>query len=615
MYYSDERNVQILVYLLKAHGICDIVASPGTTNMCFVGSVQSDSFFNVYSCVDERSAAYMACGIAEKTGKPVVLSCTGATASRNYYPGLTEAYNKKLPIIAVTSHQGTHRIGHLIDQNIDRRVLTKELVKLSVDAVVVKDSADRHYCELEINKAILESMRHGGGPVHINLFTRYSQNFSVKELPKARVIKRYSLKDNLPNIPKGRVAVFVGSHRMFSDDLKQSIDTFCMANSAVVFYDHTSGYNGDYGIHSALMFSQVESNNGLCEVNLLIHIGEVSGDSSSKRICPQQVWRVSEDGEIRDTWGKLTTVFEMDEVSFFKEYSENGEVKGKKNQYLDDCKSYDKKIRSRLKELPFSNIWIASQLSNDIPEGSKVFYGILNSLRSWNYFNIPNCVVGNSNVGGFGIDGGMSTMIGSSLIDTSKIHFLFIGDLAFFYDVNALMNSGIRPNIRILVVNNGRGVEMRNSHSNASVLGDEGDLYLAAAGHFGDKSQSLIRNFASETGFDYYSASNKEEFIKLKDVFMSPHITNKPILFEVFVNYKDEDAAYRIISHIDVNKKVRMINYFKSKLIRMFGNHGIMLIKEIVGGGVILCYVCVVHQNRPVLLSVISIKKYTKITV
>lgn len=77
-YYTDERNVQILISLLKEHGIKRVVASPGSTNVTFVGSIQQDPFFEIYSCVDERSAAYMACGMAAESCEPVALSCTGA---------------------------------------------------------------------------------------------------------------------------------------------------------------------------------------------------------------------------------------------------------------------------------------------------------------------------------------------------------------------------------------------------------------------------------------------------------------------------------------------------------------------------------------------------------
>ena len=62
--YSIEENVQILISLLKRRGIKNVIVSPGSTNICFVASIQSDKYFKVYSCVDERSAAYMACGRA-----------------------------------------------------------------------------------------------------------------------------------------------------------------------------------------------------------------------------------------------------------------------------------------------------------------------------------------------------------------------------------------------------------------------------------------------------------------------------------------------------------------------------------------------------------------------
>ena len=82
--YSTEENALMRVALLKAYGIRKIIASPGTTNLAFVASLQCDPFFQVYSAPEERSAAYMACGMAQESGEPVVITCTGATASRNY---------------------------------------------------------------------------------------------------------------------------------------------------------------------------------------------------------------------------------------------------------------------------------------------------------------------------------------------------------------------------------------------------------------------------------------------------------------------------------------------------------------------------------------------------
>ena len=118
--YSNDKATQILVALLKEHGIRKVIVSPGTTNMCLVASLQYDSFFQIYSCVDERSAAYMACGMSCESGEAVVITCTEATASRNYLPALTEAYYRKLPILAITGFHNLDAIGHLQSQVIDR---------------------------------------------------------------------------------------------------------------------------------------------------------------------------------------------------------------------------------------------------------------------------------------------------------------------------------------------------------------------------------------------------------------------------------------------------------------------------------------------------------------
>ena len=118
MFYTVERSQQIVISLLKQYGIRKIITSPGATNITFVASVQHDSWFELYSSVDERSAAYMACGMAAESGEPVVLTCTGATASRNYVPGLTEAYYRKLPVLAITATQDERRIGHLLPQGL-----------------------------------------------------------------------------------------------------------------------------------------------------------------------------------------------------------------------------------------------------------------------------------------------------------------------------------------------------------------------------------------------------------------------------------------------------------------------------------------------------------------
>lgn len=576
-YYSSERSIQILISLLKAHNIKKCVLSPGATNITLVGSLQQDPWFECYSSVDERSAAYIACGLAAESGEPVVLSCTGATASRNYLPGLTEAYYRKLPVLAVTSTQDISRIGHHIAQVIDRRAMQNDVVLLS-EYIPVTDNDTKEWSNtVKINRALLELRHRGGGPVHLNVETTYSRDFSVKELPQARVIRRVMPQDAFPEIPQGRVAVMIGSHQKFTDAETQALDAFCATHDAVVFGDHTSGYKGKYRVPVSILASQEKDYCNLTDMDLLIHIGEVSGGYIGVR--PRAVWRVNPDGELRDTYQKLTCVFEMEERAFFEHYADAAAPA--RHDYLDTCWKALRETWAKVPadSLPFSNVWMAHETSRRIPSDSVLFLGILNTLRTWNYFDIPDTVYGYANTGGFGIDGYISSMIGASLVHPDKLYFCVAGDLSFFYDMNVVGNRHVGRNVRILLVNNGKGTEFRNYMHPGAAFGEEADKFIAAAGHYGNKSHQLVRHYAEDLGYEYFSANSKEEYLRHLDRFLAPEVTDRPMLFEVFTDNEDESEAIRMICNLNISAKGILKETVKS----VVGESGVKAVKRILG--------------------------------
>lgn len=557
-YYTNERSQQIVLALLKANGIRKVVASPGTTNVTLVGSMQNDPWFEMYSSPDERAAAYIAVGLAAESGEPVVLTCTGATASRNYLSGLTEAFYRKLPILAITANQGREKVGHLIAQNIDRSSCQRDVVRMSVNIPKCKDEEDEWNATVLANKAILELRRNGGGPVHIDLSTYYDSDFSVKELPPVRMMRRFQLSDELPEMEQGAtIGVFVGSHAKWTIPQVEALESFCSTRNAVVICDHTSGYKGRFRVNLSLLAGQKMYRSDLLKFDLIIHIGEVSGDYYSLKIKPKQVWRVSPDGEIRDTFRKLTNVFEMSEEEFFKAY------KGDKQQEAtlwSVLQSECRQMYGKLPELPFSNAWIAQYLSERLPSDSVIHLGILNSLRSWNFFEIPDSVFSYSNVGGFGIDGVFSTLMGAALADKSRIFYGVMGDLAFFYDMNVAGNRHMPSNVRVLMINNGRGVEFRNYGHICHSWGEDADKFMAASGHYGFRSKELVRHYAEDLGFEYISASDKEEFRSASERFLSDRLLDKPMIFEVFTDEIQESEALEMIlnSWVDEGRAMKM---------------------------------------------------------
>lgn len=547
-YYSGERNIQMLIYLMKQHEIKKIVVSPGATNVTFVASIQNDPYFTIYSCVDERSAAYMACGLAAESGEPVSLSCTGATASRNYLSGLTEAFYRKLPILAITATQHLGRLGQNIPQTIDRRTPLNDIVKMSVQIPKIHDSEDEWSYGVMLNDALLELRHRGGGPVHINIATDYNADYSVKEISPVKVIHRVSYGDVFPDIMAGRVAIFVGAHLTWSDELTNSVDTFCEKYNGVVLCDQTSNYHGKYCVFPNLVCGQDLYSTPYASPDLMIHIGDVSG--AYLNVAPKNVWRVNPDGMVRDTFRKLNNVFEMEECAFFENYNSQV-IKIKTTEYYNAWIKECKKVEEKIPELPFSNIWIAQQTLSKLPEGCVLHLGILNSLRAWNMFKGSDAIQCFCNTGGFGIDGCTSSLVGASLSNPKKLYFGVVGDLSFFYDMNSIGNRHLGNNIRLMVVNNGKGTEFRNYNHSAAIFDDETDIFIAAAGHFGNKSRDLLRHYSEDLGFEYLTASSKEEYLDLIEKYVNPNITERPILFEVFTNSDDENNALKVINSIE----------------------------------------------------------------
>ena len=509
-YYSSERNVQILLAIMKANGIRKVVASPGTTNIGFVGSIQNDPYFEVYSSVDERSAAYMACGLAAESGEPVALSCTMSTASRNYIPGMTEAYYRKLPIVAVTSFSGLDKIGHLNPQVIDRRVLPKDAAKMSVELPIIKDAREEAFVTMEVNKVLLELKKNGGGPVHINLISSYSRDFTIKELPLVQL--------------------------------------------------------------------QKNAESPLDVLDLMIHIGETSAATFAGTIQTKNIWRVSEDGEVRNPFKKLSKIFQMSEEMFFTAYSKRG---ADKHDFIDACREKCYAIYEQIPELPFSNIWTAMQLSSRLPEKSLLHISASNTRRCWNIFPLPETVESSCNVGCCGIDGCTSTLIGASLVNPKRLCYLVTGDLAFFYDINVLGNRHVGNNVRILLINNGVGTEFKmNSHNSYMAFKEDVNEYMAAEGHFGRKSPCLVKHFAEDLGFEYLTASTKNEFMQALDKFTNPSLSDKPIIFEVFTDAELEREALEIMTTLDYDAKTLATHKLKETAKSVLGKNLINTIRK-----------------------------------
>lgn len=553
--YVDDQTTLYLVAMLKAYGIKYIVSNPGTQNAGFNLCVQEDKDFKCFSVVDERSAAYVATGLAFETGEPVVITCTGATASRNYLSALTEAFYRKLPIIAITYTHYANKFN-LEPQTLDRSVSQNDVKALSIELPVIDSDADKNKCISYINAALTKAFS-THMPIHINVVNSPKlMSFTTHKLPQDFwITKLYkdnfgSLKNELNN---KKIGIFVGEHKNFSTMEEKALSDFAQSYNAAVFCDHTSNYHGS----NKILISQiVERTDADFIPDIMIDMGGISGEYSSGKLFKKvNYWRISPDGEFHSRCGRpVSKLFVCKEEDFFSSLKAEH---SSSTVFYNKLDAACKKIKTP--ELPLCNALVCQYLSQYIPENSSLHLGILNSLRNMNFFQLPNNIDVVCNVGGFGIDGPVSSAIGQSLASDKKV-FALLGDLAFFYDMNALGIREIKNNLRILVVNNNRGEEFRLNPLLEGPFKEKTDVLVAAAGH----NKGGMKGWAEACSFHYMTVSSKDMLEeKIKEFCTKSY--DKPVLFEVYTTNEDEQKGLSLMRSKD--KQIKN-NSSKSSLLK-----------------------------------------------
>ena len=533
MEFTNIENIDIIVKLLKVNGIRDLVISPGGTNMAIINAVQNDCYFNCYSIVDERSAAYAAIGIYLQRKMPVALICTSAQATRNYIPGLTEAFYKRVPLLAITMEKHPRFKYQEYMQAPDQTSLPNDSVKKSFELPYISDINDYYHSLRVVNEAIFELSNNGMGPVQLCVPWLDFKLENIK--PVFRTIKKFNCTDiKTENFSNKKILVLIGEHLPFSLEERLALEKFSRNTNSVIYVNHLSNYYSKYTIEgNLLLLTSNKEEILMLQPDILISIGGQSGDYpfylafSNNNLVSMEHWRVCQDGSVVDTYDKLTRVYQGTIVDFFNNVNSSCTC----HSYYEQWRQLSNKKVNDI-AVPFSHISVAQYLHDKIPNDSIMQFSILNSLRIWNLFNIDSSIECYSNVGAFGIDGGLSTLIGQSIV-TDKLCFMIIGDLAFFYDMNSLCIRDIGKNVRILLINNNGGIEFKLHGENKKVQ----DRFIAAANYHGS-----AQGWAESCGFDYYSASNMDDLISVSSKFVS--YSEKPILLEVFVEDYDESDAY-----------------------------------------------------------------------
>lgn len=544
--YTELKSYQFIIALLKEYGIKHCVLSAGSRNVPFVHSIEEDPYFTCYSVVDERSAGYFALGLAQELNEPVVISCTSSTATCNYWPPVAEAYYQGVPIVVLTSDRDPQMLGQWEDQMIDQVGMYDRHVRKSVNLPIINNSDDELYCQRLLNEALLELNHHGTGPVHINIpMKSYNNSFNVKKLPKVTKIDRICIEDSedkwLSKIEKlknaQRILVTCGQNSYVSDELKKTIGEFFKLYNSAISVEYMSNIEFEEGLNLNIgMDSRYVTSKKVKELlpDIVISFGGniFSGIKEEFRKFKGSFehWLIQEDGRVVDMYKSLTTIFECTPEYFFNYFVTRSHQSKNNKEYYELLKGYVDSVE--FPEFPYSHVYAIKEVVEKIPTDSILHLSINNSIRIANFFKLNPNIKTYANIGTHGIDGCLSSFLGQAAA-SNKESFLVIGDLAFFYDMNAMRLHHINNNVHILMINNEGGSEF---YFNRMWKNDASDLHTTARHH--TKAEGWVR----QNNFRYLSAYDKESLEKALKEFMRTDL-DKPVFLEVFTEMKNDSKV------------------------------------------------------------------------
>lgn len=558
---SDKRAIQDAVRLLKAKGVYHVIITPGSRNAPFSISFFNNPDFDVHSVVDERSAAFIALGLAQQSDRPVALICTSGTAALNYAPAIAEAYYQEVPLIIITADRPMEWVDQGEGQTINQSGVFKNFVRASYD--IIQDLNDKDfewYNARVMNEAIDKAMFPVRGPIHLNFPLRESL-YKVVDQPKTEVkiidqiqpsigLDPSVVKDLASEISsKKKVMILVGQFHTEQTTL-QLLEQWSYLPNVIIFTESHSGLESDrfVGCIDRMIMTLTDEQLEFVRPELVITIGKNIISRKIKALLRHdsvQHWYVGEDALLMDTFQRLVKIVPVTAEHFFQSLLDS--INAIKSDYSETILSWNG-IKQKLaldfaEGCTFSDLTVCNVVLKAIPENSRVQMGNSSIARYIQLFDRKASLKFSGNRGVSGIDGCTSTAVGAAYV-YEGITTLITGDLSFLYDSNAFWNELVVNRLKIVVINNGGGGIFR-------II--EGPPSTPALEKFFETTHQRDGSFiANAFGVNYLKAHNKDELAKgLKDLYNSP----KCCVLEVFTPRLENDGVLKDFFNYLKNKR------------------------------------------------------------
>lgn len=549
-------------------GVRHAVFSPGSRSTTMAMLFTEHEGFETYMNIDERSASFMALGIAKAHKKPTVLVCTSGSAVAHYLPAILEAQYIGVPLIVLSADR-PHTLLHVgAPQTVDQQKIFGTAVNYYEELAVPQEAHYYTYPRQVARKAYMKAMDTKKGPVHINVplfeplvpelscnhFEAGRSSFKVVK-PNYKGVFGFDNRNNLTHINNvidvannndstkeinnlleryERILILAGPQ--IDIDEAETIRSFGEALQAPILADPLSNVRGCgtskvvISTYDALLAGQALWHE--LKPDCVIQFGQIV---VSKRV--QQMiasWTDVEYIEVNPTMdsmnptGKTTMHVQASIDVFTYLYGKNNNS----DTYLNIWRRLDqagKKQLSLASDEPhcFEGRTIR-ELQKQIPEDGQIFVANSMTIRDFDYFWFSGeskaVLYGNRGVNG--IDGTISTALG--LAANGKPTYLVTGDLSLFHDLNGLAVAKTHNlNLTIILHNNdGGGIfeylpQKGTKHFDYLFSTSQGLDYSGAATLYGcgytkisspDELGSVLDNVSSESGVHIIEIPTNREY-------------------------------------------------------------------------------------------------------
>lgn len=533
--FCDKTNVNILTSILLQSGITDAVVCPGSRNGVIVHNLHEltrtaspEHPFRIHAVTDERSAAFVALGISlAQDLRPVAVCVTSGSALLNTIPAVAEAFYRQIPLLVISADRPPQLIGQLDGQTIPQTSALAPYAK-TYTLAEPHTEAEAHWCRNAACEACIALKRRGGGPVHLNVpLSEPLFSFTTPRLPLASPVAFYETEDGAPpaalvsKINEATLPVVIVGQCERKADILERLDE---ENKLLVLPELVSNQANAH--RTALLESSPELREQL-RPDLLIHVGGNLVGKQLKLALRQRpalsVVRIQQNAGMPDTFMHLDMLVEapwQNLLARLRPLLREKTAVCHLRQQLDNAPcaipaadiqhTAMTAIKRHLQQhrLLLSAIHLAN--STVVRSAAAVFNDGTFTLRV--------------NRGVNGIEGSLSAAAGNALASRKTV-LAFIGDLSFFYDQNALWNSALRGNLRIVLFNNSGGRIFKHlpglNDSPAS------NSYIAGAHH------TSARGVAETHRLEYLSAGSPDDLPSAINRLLTQE-AERPVLLEIF---------------------------------------------------------------------------------